>query len=100
MKNEKDISAEFFRAVGQNVKKKRKEKKLSLEELGLKMGLTKMHVHRIEKGHNITLATLLKLMIALDVKCDDLLKHDRKFKKSDLEKLLENSKGSRMRSKK
>ena len=100
MKNEKDISAEYLRAVGKNVKKIRKEKDLSLEELGLKMGLTKMHVHRIEKGHNITLTTLLKLMIALDVECDDLLEFDRKFKKGDLEKLVENSKGSRTLSKK
>ena len=54
----------------------------------------------MEKGYNITLTTLLKLMIALEVNCEDLLKFDRKFKKSDLEKLVAGSKGSQMRSKK
>ena len=100
MKNQKDISGEFLRAIGKNVREKRKEKHLSLEKLGIEIGMSRSMVLRIEKGLNITMTTVLKLMIALNVKCDDLLKSDRKYKKGDLEKLVENSKGNRMRSKK
>lgn len=97
MKNEKDISSDFLRATGENIRKKRKERKLSLEKLGLEVGLTRMQVHRIENGYNITLTTLLKLSLALNVRPEDLVKFDYKGRKADLERLVENSKGNKKR---
>lgn len=90
-----DIFKDYLKEVGLRVKKKRKEHKMSLEGLGLEIGLTRMQIHRIEAGYNITLKTLLKLAIALDLKPEGLLKSKAKFKKEDLEKLINSSKSSR-----
>ena len=95
MKAEKDVAKLFLVQIGENIKKKRKKKNLSLEELGLEMGLTRMQVHRIEKGYNITATTLLKLSLALGVLPNELVKFDYKFKKEDLEKLVNNNKASK-----
>jgi transcriptional regulator with XRE-family HTH domain len=97
MKVEKDISQVFLAQIGENIKKKRKKKNLSLEDLGLEMGLTRMQVHRIEKGYNITATTLLKVSMALGVKPSDLVSFDYKFKKEDLEKLVNTNKTSKMK---
>jgi transcriptional regulator with XRE-family HTH domain len=75
--------------------KKRKKKGWSLEKLGLETGLTRMHIHRIEKGYNITLTTLLKLSIALVVDPQELLKTDLRFKPEDLERLVNSNKSNR-----
>jgi transcriptional regulator with XRE-family HTH domain len=95
MKPEKDVSKVFLTQIGENIKKKRKKKDLSLEELGLEMGLTRMQVHRIEKGYNITATTILKLSMALGVAPSEIVKFDYKFKKEDLEKLVNNNKASK-----
>ncbi len=95
MKAEKDVSKVFIAQIGENIRKKRKKKNLSLEELGLEMGLTRMQVHRIEKGYNITATTILKLSIALGVTPSELVKFDYKPKKEDLEKLVNNNKASK-----
>lgn len=68
-----------------------------MEQLGLEMGLTRMQVNRIEKGYNITMTTLLKLSIALETKMDQLLKTDYKYKKEDLEKLVNTNKASKLK---
>ena len=67
MKVEKDVSKLFLAQIGENIRRKRKKKDLSLEELGLEIGLTRMQVHRIEKGYNITATTILKLSMALGI---------------------------------
>ena len=54
-----------------------------------------MQVHRIESGYNITLTTLLKVSLALNVRAEELVRFDYKFKKDDLEKLVNNSKGNK-----
>lgn len=92
MKEEKDVSNVFLLQVGENIKKKRKENKLSLEKLGLEVGLTRMQIHRIEKGYNITLKTLIKITLALNVKTEDLVRFEYKVKKDDLEKLVNKNK--------
>ncbi len=51
-----------------------------------------MQIHRIESGYNITMKTLLKISLALNIKADELVKFDYKFKKDDLEKLVNNNK--------
>ena len=100
MGTEKDVSSIFLIRIGENIKKKRKEKGLSLEQLGLEMGLTRMQVHRIEQGYNITITTFLKISLALGIKPDELIKTDYKFKKDDLENLVNNNKSSKRKSKK
>lgn len=66
MTAESNISHAYFKEVGKRVQKRRKLKGLSMEKLGLEIGLTRMQVHRIELGYNITLKTILKLAIALE----------------------------------
>lgn len=100
MGTEKDISKAFLASIGENIKKKRKKNGLTMEQLGLEIGLTRMQVNRIEKGYNITMTTLLKLSLALGVKTDDLVKFDYKFKKEDLERLVNNNKSSKKKIKK
>jgi transcriptional regulator with XRE-family HTH domain len=100
MKVEKDVSKLFLTQIGENIKKKRKKKDLSLEELGLEIGLTRMQVHRIEKGYNITATTILKLSMALEITPGELVKFDYKSKKEDLEKLVNNNKASKVKLKK
>lgn len=45
----------------------RKEQKVSLQELGLRIESDASHIFKIENGQDITLATMLKLAQALDV---------------------------------
>jgi transcriptional regulator with XRE-family HTH domain len=92
-----DVSTRFLNRIGKNIKTKRQDKKLSLEELGHLTGLTRMQVHRIEKGYNITAVTLLKLSLALDVSLADLVKFETKSKKKDLEWLVDNNKVNKVR---
>ncbi len=100
MKKEKDVSAAFLLHIGENITKKRKENNFSLEKLGLEIGLTRMQIHRIEHGYNITMKTLLKIALALNTKTDELVKFDYKFKKDDLEKLVNNNKSFKKQLKK
>lgn len=94
MAAEKDIYGEYLKEVGVRIKKRRIAKELSLEKLGLEVGLTRMQVHRIESGYNITLKTILKLSIALETNPESLTKSRAKFKKDDLDKLVNASKSS------
>ncbi len=95
MSIEKDVLLDFLSHMGSAIRKKRKEKRMSLEKLGLEIGLTRMQVHRIEKGYNITIETLLKLSLALGIAPNELIKFDYNFKKEDLEKLVNKSKGNK-----
>jgi len=94
-----DISMHFLTHVGDNIRRVRKDNSLSMEELGLEIGLTRMQVHRIEQGYNITLITLLKVSMALKVKPEDLVRHPYRWKKEELEKLVNNNKSSRSKKK-
>lgn len=94
MAGKKDISSEFLTRLGGYIKEKRKERNMTLEELGLEIGLSRMQVHRIEKGYNITMLTLLKISMALEISTDEMLKIDQSYKKEDLEKLVNKSKSN------
>lgn len=96
---EKDIAGDYLKEVGKRIKKRRTAMKLSLEKLGLEVGLTRMQMHRIESGYNITLKTILKLSIALETKPEAIIKSKTKFKKDDLEKLVNASKSSKQKKK-
>lgn len=95
MNADKDVLATFLQDIGKNISKKRKKRKMSLEQLGLEVGLTRMHVHRIERGYNITLTTLLKLSLALGIKMEGLIKLDYRLKKDDLERLININKSNK-----
>lgn len=79
-----EVAHIFISKVGENIRMKRISLNMSLEELGLQIGLTRMQVHRIEKGYNITLISLLKLSIALKVSPSELVKVDYIFSVEDL----------------
>lgn len=84
-KGNKLVEDRFLKAFGLNVKKYRKKKAISMEELGLEIGLTRMHIYRIEKGYNVTLKSILKIAAALEIQPDKLLKIPFTIKKDDLE---------------
>lgn len=92
----KTITKELFlESVGENIKKWRFRKGWSQEKLGLEIGLTRMHISRIENGYNITLTTILKLALALDVKPESIIKVKLEKSKGALEGLVDNSKANR-----
>lgn len=95
----KDISKLFLTQIGENIKTKRKKNGLTLEQLGLEIGLTRMQVHRIEKGYNITILTLFKISLALSLKPQELIAFERKAKKEDLEGLVNNNKSNKLKKK-
>lgn len=95
----KDISKLFLTQIGENIKTKRKKNGLTLEQLGLEIGLTRMQVHRIEKGYNITILTLFKISLALGLKPQELIAFERKSKKEDLEGLVNNNKANKLKRK-
>jgi transcriptional regulator with XRE-family HTH domain len=59
--------------LGNEIKKIRKQKKMSLEILGGELGLDAANLQKIELGHNLTLNTLLKLCICLKTSPSKLL---------------------------
>ena len=64
---------EFLVAVGDNIRYYRKKKGFTLEALGEDIGLDKSNMHHIEAGKNITLLTLLKIALFLDVEPSKLM---------------------------
>lgn len=86
---------EFLKAVGVNIRNKRKSKGYTLEALGEDIGLDKSNTYRIEKGKNITLLTLLKIALFLDVKPEELLKTDVEIRVDDAERFIAYKKASR-----
>ena len=85
----------FVKAVGENIKKRRKKKNVSLEELGLRIGISRMDMHRIERGYNITLITILKISLALNISAEKLLKVVYLKRKDELEILVNMNKSNR-----
>ena len=74
----------FLLLIGNRIAFYRKKRKMSMEQLGLEIGLTRAHIHRIENGYNITLLTILKLGIALNVDPYKLLQVGYDLDKNEL----------------
>ncbi len=53
--------------IGEAIKKARKEKKLTQEQLGELMGVRRSQISRIEKGHNLTIGTIVRAFKAMGV---------------------------------
>jgi len=88
----KELPHKLLILVGENIAKYRKKKKLSMEQLGLEIGLTRSHIHRIENGYNLTLITILKLAIVLNIKPNKIIDVDYKLNKDELIDLINTKK--------
>lgn len=53
--------------IGEAIRQARKEKNLTQEQLGSLMGVKRAQVSRIEKGHNLTIGTIIKAFKAMQV---------------------------------
>lgn len=59
--------------IGSNIRKYRKEKNLTIEELGLECGIDKSNLAPIEKGNiNVTIGTLTRISEALQIDLKEL----------------------------
>lgn len=64
----------YFKKLGERIKKLRKDKKLTLSSLCYKNGLEPSTVSRVEKAQvDVKLSTLLKIAKALEIKLNDLV---------------------------
>ena len=68
MVSDEEILNENFIQLGIRIKEFRMLKNLTLEELGLEIGLDKSAIFRIEKGKPISMKTFFKIAIALETK--------------------------------
>jgi len=89
----------FYKDLGNLISKFRKEKKFSLEELGLQIGLDRSAMHRIENGKPITVTTIIKLSLALDREPRDFFIMDFPFKRQELGSLINSKKSPKRKSK-
>jgi len=85
----------FYKDLGSLISKYRKEKKFSLEELGLQIGLDRSAMHRIENGKPIAVTTVVKLSIALDKEPKDFFMMDFHFRSHELGGLVNSKKSSK-----
>lgn len=66
---------EYYKKVGERIRKLRKEKNIRQVDLALLCDIDKQNMNQIEKvGLNLTLATLLRITKALNVDMIDLFK--------------------------
>lgn len=65
---------EFYKGVGENVRKRRLKKNWTQAKLGDEIELDAQNVSRIELGYNSKLKTLKKLAEALGCSVSDLVK--------------------------
>lgn len=72
-KPSKKSSHPYFAKLGIEIRKIRTNKGLSLEALGTEIGIDGPNMQKIEGGLNLTLSTLLKLCICLDITPSKLL---------------------------
>ena len=86
----------FLKLLGTSIKNYRIEKGLSMEQLGIEIGTDRTQIARIEKGYNITVQTILKLAIALEIPPSKLLTFEFKSNKNDLDTLVSNNKASKL----
>jgi len=85
----------FYKNLGSLISKFRKEKEFSLEELGLRIGLDRSAMHRIENGKPITITTIIKLCLALNRKPKDFFEFDFDFRNEELGGLVSSKKSSK-----
>ena len=66
--------SEISKQIGQLIRKKRKEKKITQEALALQCGIDRSYIGRIERGEvNLTVEKLYEIATALEVDMKELL---------------------------
>ena len=66
--------SKLFIEIGQLIRKKRKEKKITQEALALQCGIDRSYIGRIERGEvNLTVEKLYEIATALEVDMKELL---------------------------
>lgn len=69
------VDKDYYKKVGERIRKIRKEKNIRQVDLALLCDLDKQNMNQIEKvGLNLTLSTLRKITKALDIEMADLFK--------------------------
>ena len=71
----KEITVEpICRKIGENIKKIRKERKLTQKQLAISLNVSQQLVSRLEKGYeNPSIITLKKIAAALNIQIDNLI---------------------------
>lgn len=100
MKNGSSIEDKFLFEVGQKIRKRRNELGISLRELGEDLGLDKGNTHKLESGKNITLKTLLRISVFLDIKPSELLTFPVKFDLEEFEQMIMDNRSVKPKSEK
>lgn len=95
-----DPTRKFLEAVGANIRYYRQKRGLTLDALGDDIGLDKGNMHRIEMGKNITLRTLLKIALFLEVDPVKLLNTNVNIALQDAEQYIIQKKETRAKPKK
>lgn len=75
----------FLKQIGDNIRKERLKKGITLAGLGEDIGLDKSNMHKIEQGKNITLVTLIKIAAYLEVHPIKLFQKTNEISLKDLE---------------
>lgn len=63
----------FLKQLGKRLKELRGQQEISQRELGLRSGLEKSEIQRLERGGNTSFKTMLKVVNALDIEFKELL---------------------------
>ncbi len=95
-----DTTEKFLVAVGENIHYYRKKRGLTLEALGEDIGVDKARMHKIERGANLTLITLLRLSTFLEVSIAKLIDTDVDVSCEDTERYVKHKQERRSRPKK
>lgn len=90
----------FFKALGTLITQFRKEKGYSLEELGLRIGIDRSAMYRIEKGKPVNVSTIVKLALALERHPKDFFNFDFNVKSQLLGEIVKGKKSSKGKTKK
>ena len=67
MKPRKKPIHPYLKKIGEHIKHLRVRKDISLEIIGAAIGIDGANMQKIEKGANITLTSLMKILIVLDI---------------------------------
>lgn len=67
MKPRKKPIHPYLKSIGSHIKRLRDNKEMSLETLGDSIGIGGSNLQKIENGANITLSSLIKICIALEI---------------------------------
>ncbi|MFI3330947.1 MAG: helix-turn-helix transcriptional regulator [Rikenellaceae bacterium] len=63
-----------LKRIAENIRSKRKEKKLTIQELAYRCDMERSNMSRIESGKvNVTIKTLCTIATALEIKIEDLI---------------------------